>query len=74
MCMSVLLPEPDGPMMAVSRPALDVDVDVAQGVHGGVALAVPAREPAGADDRQRCGGERALELFDAGRQSARARW
>ena len=37
MCMSVDLPEPDGPMTAVSSPARDLDRDAAEGVDGGVA-------------------------------------
>ena len=40
MCMSVDLPEPDGPMMAVQLAAADLDVDAAQRVDGGVAAAV----------------------------------
>ncbi len=30
-CISVDLPEPDGPMMAVYRPAVEVDGDVVEG-------------------------------------------
>ena len=44
MCMSVDLPEPDGPMTAVSLPRGDVERDAAQRVHRGVALAVHARD------------------------------
>ena len=45
--MSVDLPEPDGPMMAVSRPRLDVERDAAQRVNRAVALAVVAGEVRG---------------------------
>ena len=48
MCISVDLPEPDGPMTAVRRPAGDVDRDAAQRVDGRVALAVAAHDVAGA--------------------------
>ena len=62
MCMSVDLPEPDGPMTAVRRPSGDVDRDAAQGVDRGVALAVAADDVAGADDRGRRGrGRRSIE-------------
>ena len=50
MCISVDLPEPDGPMTAVSWPRGDVDGDAAQRVDGGVALAVAADEAGGLDD------------------------
>ena len=50
MCMSVDLPEPDGPMTAVRRPRGDVERDAAQRVDGGVALAVAAHDVAGGDD------------------------
>ena len=50
MCISVDLPEPDGPMTAVRRPRGDVDRDAAQGVDGGVAVAVAADDVAGRDD------------------------
>ena len=53
MCMSVDLPEPDGPMTAVRRPRGDVDRDAAQRVDGGVALAVAADDVAGGDDGAR---------------------
>ena len=46
MCISVDLPEPDGPMTAVSRPRGDVDGHAAQRVDGGVALAVAADDVA----------------------------
>ena len=62
MCMRVDLPEPDGPMMAVRRPCGDVDVDVAQGVDRGVALAVGARDAAGGDDGPSLVSERLLQL------------
>ena len=38
--MSVDLPEPDGPMIAVNSPARELDVDAVEGVHDGVTLAV----------------------------------
>ena len=41
--MSVDLPEPDGPMTAVSWPRSTSSVDAAQRVDGRVALAVAAR-------------------------------
>ena len=44
MCISVDLPEPDGPMMAVRRPSWIVERDAAQRVDGGVAVAVAARD------------------------------
>ena len=50
MCISVDLPEPDGPMTAVRRPCGDVERDAAQRVDGGVALAVAADDVAGGDD------------------------
>ena len=53
--MSVDLPEPDGPMTAVSWPAAIVERDAAQGVDGGVARAVAARRRARGDDRSRDG-------------------
>ena len=39
-CISVDLPEPEGPMIAVKRPAGEVDGHVVEGPHGGVAAAV----------------------------------
>ena len=50
-CISVDLPEPDGPMMAVKRPRLEVDGDAVEGPHLGVAGAVDLhrlRRPAAA--------------------------
>ena len=43
------MPDPDGPTIASSSPALDVEVDVAQRVHGRLAR-VPATDPAQLDD------------------------
>ena len=40
MCISVDLPDPDGPITAVSLPALDLDRDTAQRGDGGIALTV----------------------------------
>ena len=42
MCISVDLPEPDGPMIAVNVPALEVDAHAAQRVDGAGALAEAA--------------------------------
>ena len=39
-CISVLLPEPDGPMMAVKRPAGSPTVDAVERAHLGAARAV----------------------------------
>ena len=50
MCMSVDLPEPDGPMTAVRLAAGDVERDAAQRVDRGVALAVAAHDVASRDD------------------------
>ncbi len=55
-CMSVDLPEPDGPITAVSCAAGDLEVDAAKRVHRRVAAAVVPFEPARADRRLR-GGE-----------------
>ena len=44
MCISVDLPEPDGPMIAVSSPAAHVERDAAERVDRRVALAVAARQ------------------------------
>ena len=43
MCISVDLPEPEGPMTAVSCPRRDLERDAAERVDGGVALAVAPR-------------------------------
>ena len=47
MCISVDLPEPDGPMTATSSPGLDVERDAAKRVDGGLALAEAAGEVVG---------------------------
>ena len=52
MCISVDLPEPEGPMMAVKVPGANDDVDAPQGVDRRVALAEALREPAAHDDRR----------------------
>ena len=52
-CISVDLPEPDGPMIAVSRPRGEADGDAVERPHGGLALAEDAAEVRGADDRVR---------------------
>ena len=52
--MSVDLPEPDGPMTAVSRALGDVERDAAQRVDRGVAVAVAAADITRADDDRRC--------------------
>ena len=62
MCISVDLPEPDGPMTAVRRPAAMSTRDAAQRVDGGVALAVAADDVAGGDDGFAGGAVRALGL------------
>ena len=70
-CIRVDLPEPDGPMMAVKAPATKAHVDVVEGDHGAVALAVDlggADGPGG--DRGFCCGRReagnvAYESHDA---------
>ena len=46
MCISVDLPEPEGPMTAVSRPLGDLERDAAERVHRGIALAVAADDAA----------------------------
>ena len=45
-CSSVDLPEPDGPIMAVNRPASKADRHPVEGVDGGIAGAV---DPGGID-------------------------
>ena len=58
MCMSVDLPEPDGPMIAAKRAGREVDGDAGQGIDGGLALAVAAAQILRLDERLRavCGG------------------
>ena len=51
MCISVDLPEPDGPMIAAKRDCGEVDGDVRQGVDGGLALAVAAAQILCLDER-----------------------
>ena len=51
--MSVDLPEPDGPITAVSSPLGDVDGDAAKGVDGGLAASVATRQALSADHRRR---------------------
>ena len=46
MCISVDLPEPDGPITATSSAARDVERDAAERVDRGLALAVAAGEVA----------------------------
>ena len=53
MCISVDLPEPDGPMTAVELAARHLDRDTAQRVHRGVALSVAAGDPRAGDHRDR---------------------
>ncbi len=50
MCMSVDLPEPDGPMTAVSLRGRDVERDAAQRVDRGVSAAVAAGDVVRGDD------------------------
>ena len=52
MCISVDLPDPDGPMIAAKRPVGEVDRHARQGVDRGLALAVAAAQIARADDRR----------------------
>ena len=49
-CMRVDLPEPDGPMIAVSLPRSRSTLTPGEGVHLGVALAVGLDQVAGAGD------------------------
>ena len=62
MCISVDLPEPDGPMTATSSPGATSSRDAAQRVDRGLALAVAARQltcldrrALGHDDAVLCG-------------------
>ena len=48
--MSVDLPDPDGPMIAVNEPGCDLERDAAERVDGGVTLAVALGEVAARDD------------------------
>ena len=50
-CISVDLPEPDGPMMATNSPAWSDDGHAAQRVDGGVAAAVTPADVTGSSDR-----------------------
>ena len=50
-CISVDLPEPDGPMTATSSPCCTSSETPREGVDGGVARAVAAGQVAGGDDR-----------------------
>ena len=59
-CMSVDLPEPDGPMIAVKRPACEVDGDAVEGSDLGVAAAVDLHGVDGPGDGG-CGGARRWE-------------
>ena len=52
-CMRVDLPEPDGPMMAVKRPAGMARLDLVEGPHRGVAAAVDLGGGDGPDGRHR---------------------
>ena len=47
MCISVDLPEPDGPMIAAKRAALEIDADAGERVDRDLALAVAARPARG---------------------------
>ena len=53
MCISVDLPEPDGPMIAAKRAPGKPTVTSDERVHGGLALAVAAAQILGLDDRSR---------------------
>ena len=50
MCISVDLPEPEGPMIAVRLPLLEPEADAAQRVDGGRVLAVAPGDVGGDDD------------------------
>ena len=50
MCISVDLPDPDGPMIAVNDPRVELDGHAAQRVDGGVALAEALGDLVAADD------------------------
>ena len=67
MCSSVLLPEPDGPMIATNSPRGDVEVDAVERAHVGGAGAVDLLErtdlDAGGGDRD-MGGSIAAPAFD----------
>ena len=70
-CISVDLPDPDGPMIAVSAPAGKLDGDAVERGHRGLALAEHAAKVGGADDRLLavCGGLVQHELLSgAGRR------
>ena len=64
MCISVDLPEPDGPITATSLRALNGERDAAERVDGGLALAVAAGHVLGADDWR--GSVHASETSDDG--------
>ena len=51
MCISVDLPEPDGPMIAAKRPRSNGHGHAVERVDGGVALAVAAVQVDGGHDR-----------------------
>ncbi len=44
-CISVDLPEPDGPMIAAKRAGRELDADAGERVDRDIALAVAARQP-----------------------------
>ena len=50
MCMSVDLPDPDGPITAANWPGTIVEGDPPEGVDRGIALAVATRDVVGGDD------------------------
>ena len=50
-CISVDLPEPEGPMIAARRPAWRSDGHLVERAHGGLALAEHSAQLNGADDR-----------------------
>ena len=54
MCISVDLPEPDGPITAVSLPRSTLERDAAQRVDGGVSFAETARQLMRLDDGAVC--------------------
>ena len=65
-CISVDLPEPEGPMMAVKAPAAKSTVDAVEGADGGVALAVDLDGVDGPGGGSRAGNVDAVARCGAG--------
>ncbi len=66
MCISVDLPEPDGPMTADELAGAHVERDAAKRLDGGLALAVDARHVGCDDDAARLPGGCGCGFFDGG--------